>query len=328
MQHYHFFKRDATLSKLRNCGCLSSHLDHFADWMANHQFPDSTAQRHISNVAHFSQSLKGNVLEFQNFDRYVQAFLYRHLPKCKCKGWKQPREIRDISYSLNRFKNYLSDCHGIDLKPRNSVYASIHDEYLLWLSEIQKLENSTIRKQSGYLSQFLRWWKKSSKRKELRELTPYQVESFFIKVTHRRGKAYKQSLQGTLRSFFDFCDDRKYTQRNLRFSIPIIRTYRLSEVPRKIKDSEAVKLLGSIDRSTAGGIRTYAILQILYAYGVRGCQIRALKLKDLEWQKEEIHFPAVKGGKSCSFPLTNEVGNALLDYLGNVRKTSRHQEFF
>jgi site-specific recombinase XerC len=54
--------------------------------------------------------------------------------------------------------------------------------------------------------------------------------------------------------------------KNLRFSLPVIKTYRVSEVPKKIDDNQAVKLVDSIDRSTDSGKRTYAIVQILYTY--------------------------------------------------------------
>lgn len=76
------------------------------------------------------------------------------------------------------------------------------------------------------------------------------------------------------------------------------------------------------------GKRTYAIVQILHTYGVRGCQLRALKLSDIDWHKDQIHFPAVKGGKSCCFPLTAQVGNALVDYLKNARKKCGYPQVF
>jgi site-specific recombinase XerD len=222
----------------------------------------------------------------------------------------------------------LFDCHGLDFKSENLAYSQIHHEYLDWLSDKRQLENTTIKLRSSYLKQFLQWYQETSNDNELRLLNPFDVESFFIKATRRWSKAYKRSLQTTLRSFFDFCHQRGYIMQNLRFSLPVIKTYRLSEVPKKIDDNEAVKLVDRIDRSTDSGKRIYAILQILYTYGVRGCQLRALKLSDIDWHQEQIHFPAAKGGKSCSFPLTAEVGNALVDYLKNARKKCGYQQVF
>ena len=323
-----FFKCPFTLDRLHNCGYLSSYLNPFAEWMEKQQFEVFTIRRHITNVAHLSHSLNGIKPDIEDLNDHIQTFLFKHIPACKCKGWKQPQKSRYLSYSLNRFKDYLFDCHGLDFKSENPAYSQIHHEYLGWLSEKFKLENSTIKIRSDYLKQFLQWYQETSNYQDLQGLKPYEVESFFINATSRWGKAYKRSLQATLRSFFDFCHQRGYIMQNLRYSLPVIKTYRLSEVPKKIDDNEAVKLIDCIDRSTDSGKRTYAIVQILYTYGVRGCQLRALKLSDIDWHKDQIHFPSAKGGKSCSFPLTAQVGNALVDYLKNARKKCGYQQVF
>jgi site-specific recombinase XerD len=296
--------------------------------MEKQQFEDFTIRRHITNVAHLSHSLNGIRPDIEDLNDHIQTFLFQHIPSCKCKGWKQGRQTRRVSNSLNRFKDYLSDCHSIDFISDNPAYSQIHNEFLYWLSDKRRLENSTIKLRSSYLKQFLQWYKETSNGKDLQGLKPYEVESFFIKATSRWKKAYKRSLQTTLRSFFDFCHERGYITQNLRFSLPVIKSYRLSEVPKKIDDNEAIRLIDSIDRSTNSGKRTYAIVKILYTYGVRGCQLRALKLSDIDWHQEQIHFPSAKGGKSCSFPLTAEVGNALVDYLKNARQNCGYQQVF
>jgi len=323
-----FFKYPLTLDRLHNCGYLSSYLNPFVQWMAKQQFADVTIRSHISNVAHLSQSLEGIESDIRDLNEHIQTFLYKHIPSCTCEGRRQAQKTYYISYSLNRLKDFLADCHGMDFKSENLAYSKIHHEYLCWLSEIHKLDKRTIELRSNYLKQFLKWYQETSNCQDLQRLKPYDVESFFIKATSQWGKSYKRSLQGTLRSFFDFCHQRGHTSHNLRCSLPVIKTYRLSEVPKKIDDNQALKLVDSIDQSTDSGKRTYAIVQILYTYGVRGCQLRALKLSDIDWHKEQIHFPAVKGGKSCSFPLTAEVGNALLDYLKNARQKCRYQQVF
>jgi len=323
-----FFKCPYTLDRFHNCGFFNSYLDPFAEWMKENQFSDYTIRKHISNVAHFSFSLKGIEPDIRDITDYIQTFLSKHVTICKCKGWKQPQNIKFLSCSLNRFKRYLSCNYDIDFNSENLPYSKIHNEYLFWLSDKLKLGNTTIKLRSGYLKQFLRWYKETSSSQNLYKLKPYDIETFFIKATSCRGNAYRRSLQTTLRFFFDFCHEQKYIIQNLRFSLLVIKTYRLSEVPKKIDENEIIKLIANIDRSSDSGKRTYAILQILYIYGVRGCQVRTLTLKDIDWHKEEIHFPAVKNGKSCSFPLFAEVGNALLDYLKNVRQKCRYQEVF
>ena len=329
MQTKDFFKCQTTLGKLDNCGFLSTYLDDFADWLSKLSFAWNTVGRHLTNIAHFSHYLKqGQPPNIQSLNPHFDIFLYEHIPNCHCIGWNKVRKSKRVSLSLNRFKKYLTDCHGINFENNSGAYSAIHDEYLLWLSRYQGLTKSTIKSRSNYLRQFLEWYSDESASEDLRETKADDVERFFLEATSKWGRAYKFSLQATLRSFFDFCYDREHTPQNLRSSIPTIMTYRLSSVPKAIEDNEALKLLKSIDHSKKSGIRNYAILLLLFTYGVRGGQISALKLKDINWHKEEICFPALKGGKHSLDPLTAEAGNALLDYLQNVRGKSHHQEVF
>ena len=146
-----FFKCPLTLARLHNCGYLSSYLNSFAEWMANQQFSAFILRFHISNVAHLSQSWKVTESnpDMHDIHTHIKIFLNKHIPTCKCKGWKQPRKAKYISHSLNQFKKYLTDCHGFDFKSGNLAYPEIHNEYLRWLSEEFKLENSSIRLRSS-----------------------------------------------------------------------------------------------------------------------------------------------------------------------------------
>ena len=157
-----FFKCPFTLDRLHNCGYLSSYLNPFAQWMEKQQFEDFTIRKHISNVAHLSLSLNGIKPDIEDLNDHIQTFLFKHIPTCRCKGWKQLQQTRRVSNSLNRFKKYLIDCHGLDFKSENLAYSKIHNEYLCWLSEKIKLENSTIKIRSDYLKQFLEWYKETS----------------------------------------------------------------------------------------------------------------------------------------------------------------------
>ncbi len=324
-----YFLCQSTVERISQCGPLSSHLDPFSDYLAQQNFSESILKGHISNVAHFSYSLKPIPdLDILSLNDHITYFLNEHMPVCKCKGWKQARKSERVSPSLNRFKNYLYDYHGIECRLDTRAYPEIHDDFLCWLSDVRDLCESSINLRSSYLNQFLEWYKRMSNDNDLYYLRVTDVENFFLKATNRWGKSKKRSLQATLRTFFDFCFEGGYTPRNFRFFLPTIMSYQLSDIPKEIKDNEIEKLFKSIDRSTDSGKRLYAILQILYAYGIRGGQVIQLKMEDINWHNEEIFFPALKDGKSCAFPLTTEVGNSLLEYLRNVRGKSRYQEVF
>lgn len=104
-----FFKCPFTLDRLHNCGYLNSYLNPFAEWMEKQQFADFTIRMHISNVAHLSHSLNGIRPDIEDLNDYIQTFLFKHIPTCKCKGWKQGRQTRGVSNSLNRFKDIFTN---------------------------------------------------------------------------------------------------------------------------------------------------------------------------------------------------------------------------
>ena len=83
-----------------------------------------------------------------------------------------------------------------------------------------------------------------------------------------------------------------------------------------------------INRNSHVGRRDYAIVLLLYTYGVRGGQVRALRLEDINWAQNQILFKASKHGKDSLLPLTDEVGEGLLDYLQNSRPAYSYPHVF
>lgn len=83
-----------------------------------------------------------------------------------------------------------------------------------------------------------------------------------------------------------------------------------------------------INRNSHVGRRDYAIVLLLYTYGVRGGQVRTLRLEDINWEQNQILFKALKHGKDSRLPLTPEVGESLLDYLQKSRPSYSYPNVF
>src|SRR5260370_19840029 len=70
------------------------------------------------------------------------------------------------------------------------------------------------------------------------------------------------------------------------------------------------------------------MLLVIASYGLRGCEVRALRLNDIDWAHDEIVIFAPKTGRRRALPLTRPAGEAVLDYLLAERPPSRHREVF
>jgi site-specific recombinase XerD len=157
---------------------------------------------------------------------------------------------------------------------------------------------------------------------------PGVVQDCRVETGGEPGSAKAVEVACSLRRFLTFCFERGHLDRDLSTAIPSFRRYKLSAVPRGISDEDAQRLLQSIDRSQAVGLRDYAIVQLLYTYGVRAEQVSILRLDDIQWAAGQIRFPPIKCGKTVINPLTDEVGHSLLAYLQHGRPPSPHSEIF
>ena len=91
-----------------------------------------------------------------------------------------------------------------------------------------------------------------------------------------------------LRSFCHFLFLRGDTQRDLYESIPSVRKWRQSSVPKFLTPDEEESIIVTTDRSTPCGRRDYAILLLLARLGLRAGEIIALELGDIHWRAGEL----------------------------------------
>jgi site-specific recombinase XerD len=92
--------------------------------------------------------------------------------------------------------------------------------------------------------------------------------------------------------------------------------------------SDIAKLLDSIDRNTVWGKRAYAMMMLGTVLGLRACDVAALKLTNIDWVNSEIRILQSKTGRSVILPLTQDVGEALQDYILNARGESEAKQVF
>lgn len=317
-----------TLVKLRS-GPLGKLLDGYCDWLLEWGFRRSTIRNHLSNVSHLNSYLEsqkiagGQILSAENVTGFLKEYPLQALPRKLSEN-----QLRHLQWSTNRFIQYLRQLQLFDSSTKSPIFQPLLDSYLKWMRDYQHAAPGTLDIRSHSLSQFLQWLGSQATAKSMSDLTPETVESFSLSYAKKMGRSARRSMQSALRTFFRFCLQQGLVQRSLDCAVPTLRTYKLSTVPRGLTDEQAKKVLAAIHCDSNAGRRDYAICQILYSYGVRGGQIRALCLQDIDWAADRIFFKALKNGKDSLLPLTGEVGQSLLDYLQNAHPASAYQEVF
>ena len=160
------------------------------------------------------------------------------------------------------------------------------------------------------------------------KIDPAMLSAFFVAYAMQHGPGSRQSMYDAARSFFRFAYEERFMANDLSALVPTMRRYKMSGLPKALPEACILALEQSVDRSTSVGRRDAAIICLLSTYGVRGIQVRHLRLQDIDWQNERIHFPAAKGGRAIEQHLTTRVGNRLTDYLVNGRPESPLSQVF
>ena len=130
-----------------------------------------------------------------------------------------------------------------------------------------------------------------------------------------------------LRSFLQHVRYRDEGVPDLAAAVPVVANWSMDCVPRAIPADDVHRLLTSIDRTTAMGRRDYAILLVLARLGLRLSEVAFLELDDIDWRTATVHV-RTKGGIRNDFPLSDEVGEAIADYLRHGRPSSSSRRVF
>ena len=317
-----------TLGKLRS-GPLGKLLDGYCDWLLERGFSRSTIRNHLSNVSHLNGYLNAQkVAGRQTLSAEdVNGFLRKYPLRVQSRE-PSDNHLRCVQWPINRFVQYLRQLRLFDSSVESAIFQPLLDSYLEWMRDYQHAAPGTLDIRAHSLSQFLQWLGPQATAEGMSELTPETVERFFLSYAQKMGRSARRSMQSALRTFFRFCLYRGLVQRPLDCAVPTLRTYKLATLPSGLTNEQARKVLNGINRGNNAGRRDYAICQMLYTYGVRGGQVRVLRLQDIDWATDRISFKALKHGKDSLLPLASKVGQSLLDYLQNARPPSIYQEVF
>lgn len=205
-------------------------------------------------------------------------------------------------------------------------FAAETDAFFQFAVGERGLSPSTIRHYRVCVGEFLCWVERQSK--ALLEVTLEDLSSYLQVLAQRGLKRTSIALHvAKLRNFLRFAESRYWCRSGLSV-LDAPRIYRLEGLPRGPAWSDVQKLLSSCAGDQPIEIRDHAMLLLVAVYGLRGGEVRHLRLEDIDWEREIIHIRRAKQRKSQSYPLVQEVGAAILHYLRRVRPRCQGREVF
>jgi site-specific recombinase XerD len=280
---------------------------------------------HLGRVLHAEQGENDRVLD----EGVVDDFVDRHLPVCCCYRRPAGRRQEHVRGGLAHLLAMLREEGAIPpIVSGKPPYHELLEEHCRFLSRDRGLAETTVTNYRRYLRDFLASRGDAVNPTELTQLTAGDLLAFSRQRGAALGHTAWNHLATSLSGFYRWLDLRGHGGRHLVGAIPLRRRYRLADVPCALSWDQVQRLLAVVDRCEPNGRRNYAMLLLFASYGLRGCEVRALCLDDIDWSRDEITVFTPKTGRIRRLPLTRPVGEAILDYLREERPPSLRREVF
>ncbi len=190
----------------------------------------------------------------------------------------------------------------------------------MYLRLARNASEHTINAYSSDLEQFLGFVQTHP---DLGPLALSRVERTHARafLSEMQQSEYKRtSLARKLASMRAFCKwARKQNLMAVDPTLGITSIKQESRLPKFLRESEIESLLNAPDTESPDGLRDKALLEMLYASGMRAGEAQALNMEDLDLEQEEIHVRHGKGNKERIALLGVEAVEALTDYIRRGR---------
>jgi site-specific recombinase XerD len=146
-----------------------------------------------------------------------------------------------------------------------------------------------------------------------------RVRAFMLAECPRCGSVWSaKALVTAVRSLLRFLHVEGLVPGPLAGAVPAVAGWRLAALPRGLEAGQVAALLASCDMGKPAGVRDRAILTMLARLGLRGAEVAALELGDVDWRAGEMLVRG-KGSRRDRLPLPADVGQALAAYLTGAR---------
>lgn len=189
------------------------------------------------------------------------------------------------------------------------------DEFLNYLMVERGLAENTLRAYRRDLSKYTRWLK--SKKISFDEVASSDITNF-MEYLRKRGLSavtLKRNL-AAVKVFHKFLVRDRFTD-----NLPTVglKTPKVPQrLPRVLSVEEVEKLLSKPVGKTPTVLRDKAMLELLYASGMRASELVALDLYDLDLETDYVRCFG-KGSRERMVPFGSHARKALASYLGKAR---------
>lgn len=194
--------------------------------------------------------------------------------------------------------------------------------FMSYLQNIKKVSENTRESYGRDLNRLRRFLAESGVT-EVTQITATDLNAFVLELEKRRFSAATVSrMIAAIKSFYHFLFREHLVEEDVAEGLKAPRVIR--KMPEILSVEEVDRLLAQPDTETHKGLRDKAMLELLYATGLRVSEMIALRPEDVNLK---MGFVVCKEkGRERAIPFGNQARRALMAYLEQAREAMLQKE--
>lgn len=299
---------------------FGSVLDSFAEFLVRLGYPRGPVRRHVRAAGHVDRRL-------QALGCSALIDVRRELLLACVPSPGRPYLQVALASTVRLLQRFLEERGGLVPIVRPETADPTLSGYALYLRQTRGLSDRTVGYHLATAREFCLYLDANTST-GCDAITPEVLEDVLVVAARRLCRATMQHVASHLRSFLRFLAIRGVTRPGLDAFIDTPRVYRGEKLPRSLPWETVRAFLRAIDRSTPMGRRDYAMFLLISTYGLRSSDVVSLRLDDIEWRAGRLCIAQRKTAQPLWLPLTDAVGQSLLEYLRDGRPSVPFREVF
>lgn len=315
---------DDPLACVRSAGCLQPYVRKFATGLISRGYSVFSTQDYVRSAAHLGRWMdsRGNTIEMLT-DGLVAKFAQH---QCDCPGTRRSLQRPSRRY-LARVGHFVDHLRRLGVVPSADVQKSkVLPAPLLgfrdWMTCHRGVAKSTVDRYERLIERML-----PALGGDPSCYDAALVRRVFLDEVRHLSPVYTKTFVTALRAFLRFHAAEGRCRPHLDRAVPTIPEWKLSALPRYLEADEVERVIASCDLKKPQGVRDRAILLLLARLGLRAGDIVAMCLEDVDWVAGTVRVCG-KGRREIRLPLPQEVGDALLEYLVQIRPAAGTHRIF
>jgi integrase/recombinase XerD len=313
--------KSAAMRKRLYAGVAGDHVDDFADWLHHHGYRPSTIDEMLRLLAGWTDWMSARGFTANNliagFDAYEAALKTKQrLRNHRCIN----QNALAAAAVFIRFLRERAVLPQIEDPPSPSEVWPMLGDFRSWMRQHRGLAETTLDEYQRILINLI-----ESLGHDPHAYTAEAVRTFVLKRAGPHGICRAKSIAVAVRALLRFLSATGQCSAGREHAIPGFANWQLSSVPKFLVAEDIERVIESCAGDSR--VRDKAVILLLARLALRAGEVAQLRFVDIDWENGRLSISG-KSRREEWLPLTQEVGDAILDYIKRSRPPLHVPELF